>query len=97
MNVVLIVLGVWLVLGAAALVVAMALGRAAKSGDELLWRSRLSQMRNAHDRRAAQRRGFERRSSDLSRQLSWTGSADRRRGERRRLERRSPRTWRDLI
>jgi hypothetical protein len=95
MSVFLIILIVWVALAAVMLVLAMSLGRAAKRGDEMLWRARLTRMLAARGRRAEERRGGDRRSRDARSQLGWAGSADRRRGERRRSERRADPGWRD--
>jgi hypothetical protein len=87
--------GVWLLLGAVALVFVLAIGRAAKRGDELMWRANLTRMLAARGRRRDERRDGERRSGDPRSQHSWSGMIDRRRAERRREERRADPAWRD--
>jgi hypothetical protein len=95
MSVLLIIVLVWVVLGALALVMAVALGRAAKRGDEMLWRARLTRMLAARGRRADERRTGDRRSRDPSSPRAGAEALDRRHGERRRFDRRADPGWRD--
>jgi hypothetical protein len=93
---VIIIVG-WIVLGTIALVFVLAIGKAAKRGDELLWREGLTRMLAARGRRRDQRRDRDRdrRSHDPRSQMPWSGMLDRRRQERRRQERRADPGWRD--
>jgi hypothetical protein len=94
-HLLLIIVVAWVVLAAIALVFVLAIGRAAKRGDEVMWRANLTRMLAARGRRRDERRFGERRSSDPRGQLGWSGALDRRRTERRRHDRRVDPAWRD--
>jgi hypothetical protein len=94
-SLVLIIVAAWVVLGLVALVFVLAIGRAAKRGDELLWRESLTRMLSARGRRAMTRRDGDRRTTDAFRQLPWAGTSERRRQDRRSRERRADPAWRD--
>jgi hypothetical protein len=95
MGLVLTILIVWVVVAGMALLLMVALGRAAKRGDEMLWRARLTRVMAPRGRRALERRCRNRRSGDAHAQLPRVGTSDRRRGERREFDRRAEPGWRD--
>ena len=99
MTLVAIIIAGWIALGAIALLFVLAMGRAAKRGDDLVWGEGLTRMLAARGRRRDERRHGhrDRRCSDPRSPLPWAGMLDRRSHERRRHERRADPAWRDEI